>query len=89
MEIMHFIYQKFLKKAIEYIKGGVGRRTIPNDILLRGEQKCCLELEKCLDETRKFQTHWRLRDLQRLALDRDLQSPEDGVVYAWVDWKVG
>jgi hypothetical protein len=35
---------------------------------------------------RDFQVHWTVRDATQSALYQNLHSPEDHVLYIWMDW---
>ena len=45
----------------------------------------CRRIAKAVDE---FQVHWKLRDVIKEELRRDLKTPEPKTIYIWADWKV-
>ena len=71
-----------------YLASGPARRGNIDTVFDLGEKdqsNYCRRFAKDLDD---FQLHWKLRDVIKEELRRDLETPEPKTLYMWADWKV-
>ena len=71
-----------------YLASGPARRGNIDTVFDLGEKdqsNYCRRFAKDVDE---FQVHWKLRDVIKEELRRDLETPEPKTLYMWADWKV-